>query len=188
MSGVGYLHDVISQESTSLDRIYTTFLSVIGSPLRPASLPLASILLRALPSAWPVPLGSDHNLPLIIIPEDTSSYIKVFSQVADELRNIFALPHNRPLENEDLIRQLPPGHHLRPLYLDTGSGSSSADGIPLLGMSNHGREGGGGRGRTKARVEELSGSVPEGSLVGGKTFEELPLSEKKSVLIDRELE
>jgi hypothetical protein len=118
----------------------------------------------------------------------------VFSQVADELRNIFTLPHNRPLENEDIIRQLPPGHHLRPLYVDavTGSSSSSADSIPLLGMSEHsreeGNEAGARRGGSKARVEELSNSVPEGTLVGGKTFEQLPLSEKKSVLIDRELE
>lgn len=40
----------------------------------------------------------------------------------------------------------------------------------------------------RSKVEDLESLVPESSLVGGKTFKELTLYEKKSVLIDRELE
>ena len=39
-----------------------------------------------------------------------------------------------------------------------------------------------------ARVEELGNLISPESLVGGKTFEELSLYEKKSVLINHELE
>ena len=40
----------------------------------------------------------------------------------------------------------------------------------------------------RSKLEDLEDLVPESSLVGGKTFKELTLYEKKSVLIDRELE
>lgn len=40
----------------------------------------------------------------------------------------------------------------------------------------------------RARVEDLSNSIAENTLTGGKSFNELPLYEKKSALIDRELE
>jgi len=53
-----------------------------------------------------------------------------------------------------------------------------------------GRSGGTQRKKDKARatVDGLSKSVPEGTMTGGKTFDQLPLREKKAVLIDRELE
>lgn len=124
--------------------------------------------------------------------------------VLEELRHIFTLPQNRNLENEAIVRQLPPGHHLRPRYLDVVPGS---DNIPLLSMSGQEEEhiGGsssrangevasaGGAGAKKddearARVEDLSTSIPENTIAGGKSFNELPLYEKKSILINRELE
>jgi hypothetical protein len=40
----------------------------------------------------------------------------------------------------------------------------------------------------RSKLADLEELVPESSLVGGKTFTELTLYEKKSVLIDRELE
>lgn len=127
--------------------------------------------------------------------------------VLEELRHIFTLPQNRSLENEVIVRQLPPGHHLRPRYLDVVTGS---DNIPLLSMSGqeeadiggaastrediHTQENGNGQNGARkdddarARVEDLSSSVPQETLAGGKSFNELPLYEKKSVLINRELE
>ena len=121
--------------------------------------------------------------------------------VLEELRHIFTLPQNRNLENEAIVRQLPPGHHLRPRYFDVVSGS---DNIPLLSMSGHEEEHVGGsrvreNGATgapgakkddeaRARVEDLSTSIPENTIAGGKSFNELPLYEKKSILINRELE
>lgn len=101
---------------------------------------------------------------------------------------------------------------MRPRYFDVVPGS---DNIPLLSMSGHEEEHIGGEGigsgssnpisrdgetlsegnagakkddEARARIEDLSSSVPAGTLPGGKTFNELPLYEKKSVLIDRELE
>jgi hypothetical protein len=61
-------------------------------------------------------------------------------------------------------------------------------------MSEHSRGSGSpesGRRRrdhAKTRVGELEASIPEETLAGGKTFDQLPLYEKKSVLIERELE
>lgn len=40
----------------------------------------------------------------------------------------------------------------------------------------------------KARVEELSGMVDGSTIAGGRSFAELTLYEKKSVLINQELE
>jgi hypothetical protein len=55
--------------------------------------------------------------------------------------------------------------------------------------SSDGRKGKGGKkANARARVEDLSSSVPGETLPGGKTFDQLPLYEKKSVLINRELE
>lgn len=48
--------------------------------------------------------------------------------------------------------------------------------------------GGRRKANARAKVEDLGNSVPGGSLPGGKTFDQLPLYEKKSVLINRELE
>jgi len=48
--------------------------------------------------------------------------------------------------------------------------------------------GGRRKANARAKVEDLGNSVPDGSLPGGKTFDQLPLYEKKSVLINRELE
>lgn len=42
--------------------------------------------------------------------------------------------------------------------------------------------------QAKARVGELADSIPPDTIADGKSFDELPLYEKKSVLIDRELE
>lgn len=42
--------------------------------------------------------------------------------------------------------------------------------------------------QAKARVEDLASSIPESTIADGKSFNELPLYEKKSTLIDRELE
>jgi hypothetical protein len=38
------------------------------------------------------------------------------------------------------------------------------------------------------RADALAGSIPARSILGGKTFEELDLYEKKSALVNRELE
>jgi hypothetical protein len=40
----------------------------------------------------------------------------------------------------------------------------------------------------RARAEKLADSIPEDTLVGGKTFSELSVYEQKSVLVNRELE
>ena len=126
-----------------------------------------------------------------------STAAKLFSQIINDLTNIFQLPHNSPLVNEEIIRQLPPGHRLRPFYLDVVTGT---DNVPLLNMNEEEHNTGvgaspetpgrGGRRKANARakVEDLGNSVPDESLPGGKTFDQLPLYEKKSVLINRELE
>jgi hypothetical protein len=46
----------------------------------------------------------------------------------------------------------------------------------------------GKKANARAKVEGLAGSVPDGTLPQGKTFDQLPLYEMKSVLINRELE
>jgi hypothetical protein len=40
----------------------------------------------------------------------------------------------------------------------------------------------------RSKVDELAASIPDQELVGGKHFNELSLYEKKSVLVNRELE
>jgi hypothetical protein len=147
-----------------------------------------------------IPYQSDPRTELYRPPNSTTSQTtaaKLFSRVINDLANIFQLPHNSPLVNEEIIRQLPPGHHLRPFYLDVVTGT---DNVPLLSMSEEEHNTGvgaspetpgrGGRRKANARakVEDLGNSVPDGSLPGGKTFDQLPLYEKKSVLINRELE
>jgi hypothetical protein len=42
--------------------------------------------------------------------------------------------------------------------------------------------------QARARVENLASSIPPETIADGKAFNELPLYEKKSALIDRELE
>ena len=59
----------------------------------------------------------------------------------------------------------------------TDDGGSPGD----IRRSNKGEE-------ARARVEDLSNSIPASTLVDGKSFDQLPLYEKKSALIDRELE
>ena len=147
-----------------------------------------------------IPYQSDPRTESHRSPNSTTSLstaAKLSSRIINDLANIFQLPHNSPLVNEEIIRQLPPGHHLRPFYLDVVTGT---DNVPLLSMSEeeHGTgvgaspetPGRGGRRKANARakVEDLGNSVPDGSLPGGKTFDQLPLYEKKSVLINRELE
>jgi hypothetical protein len=162
-------------------------------------------------SSCHTPLLADHLLYILqtesrTVPthraptqQPTASIAKLFSRIIDDLSNILVLPHNQPLVNEEIIRQLPPGHPLRPFYLDVVTGT---DNVPLLSMSGdeeHTTGGGAGSPETpgrggrrkanaKAKVEDLGNSVPDGSLPGGKTFDQLPLYEKKSVLINRELE
>jgi hypothetical protein len=146
------------------------------------------------------PYQSDPRTELYRPPNSTTpptTAAKLFSRVINDLANIFQLPHNSPLVNEEIIRQLPPGHLLRPFYLDVVTGT---DNVPLLSMSEEEHNTGvgaspetpgrGGRRKANARakVEDLGNSVPDGSLPGGKTFDQLPLYEKKSVLINRELE
>jgi hypothetical protein len=147
-----------------------------------------------------IPYQSDPRTELNRPPKSKSPpppAAKLFSRIIDDLANIFVLPHQQPLVNEEIIRQLPPGHPLRPFYLDVVTG---IDNVPLLSMSEEEHNTGvgaspetpgrGGRRKAnaRARVEDLGDSIPGGSLPGGKTFDQLPLYEKKSVLINRELE
>jgi hypothetical protein len=173
---------------------YTLYSSSCYCPQNPT----ATLSLSTFTNHRPLPRTKTHTNP-------TNINVKLFSQITDELAHIFTLPQYRPLENVEIIRQLPPGHPLRPFYLDVITGS---DNVPLLSMSGeeeHNVEGegagerrspesgsNGGTQRRKdnarTRVEGLSNSVPEGTMTGGKTFDQLPLREKKAVLIDRELE
>ena len=112
-----------------------------------------------------------------------------------ELKNLFTLPWDLPLyhldPNTGLL--LDKDHHDHLEYIEN---------LPLLEMGADPEETLRGsigdteqtvQGRTKSegymtRVDELSGMVDNSTIAGGKTFNELSLYEKKSVLINRELE
>ena len=112
-----------------------------------------------------------------------------------ELKNLFTLPWDLPLTHLDPETGLP-------LDQDFATGRLEyIENLPLLEMGSDQETLRGSMGdreqtvesRTKSegymtRVDELAGMVDNTTIVGGKTYAELSLYEKKSVLINRELE
>ena len=122
-----------------------------------------------------------------------------FEELIFELTHIFTLPHHLPL-----VHLTPTG---QPISSDSNGDFDASDSIPLLqieempgeyGIDDGLPESSGFRGprdhrrngakNAKDRVEQLGELIDRDSLPGGKTFAELSLYEKKSVLIERELE
>lgn len=123
--------------------------------------------------------------------------LSFFREFVFELKHLFTLPWDLPLSHLDPRTGLP-------LEQDVFQANQLEyiENLPLLEMGSDPEETLRGSigdteqrmdSRTKPegymkRVDELAGMVDNTTIVGGKTYAELSLYEKKSVLINRELE
>lgn len=137
-------------------------------------------------------------------PHRTLSTITYWDELVFELRHIFTLPHLLPLTHLDARTGLPLDKHsesYRLLELSEFDADPEAifdvDNMPGDDFDSHGVVGREGENapvdpsksnQYKVRVEELSGMIDSSTIAGSRSFQELSLYEKKSVLINQELE
>jgi hypothetical protein len=121
-----------------------------------------------------------------------------------ELRHIFTLPHLLPLTHLDARTGLPldklsESHRLLELneFETDADAIFDVDSMPGDDFESRGVVGHEGdvvpvdpskSNQYKVRVEELSGMIDSSTIAGSRSFAELSLYEKKSVLINQELE
>lgn len=138
-------------------------------------------------------------------PHRTLATITYWDELVFELRHIFTLPHLLPLTHLDARTGLPLDKHseshrlleLSEFDADPREIFDADDGMPGDDFETTGVAGREGEivpvdasksNQYKVRVEELSGMIDSSTIAGSRSFQELSLYEKKSVLINQELE
>jgi hypothetical protein len=148
------------------------------------------------PLPRPQPLRLSKTLLKAVTQNNTLPNLSLYREFVFELKNLFTLPWDLPLTHLDPTTGLPLDQDF------TAGGLDYIENLPLLEMGSDpeatlrgsiGDQEQTMEGRTKSegyvhRADELAGMVDNSTIVGGKTYAELSLYEKKSVLINRELE